>query len=215
MYLDDIVQHARSLREHEIKYTKLIQRLRQANLKLQPDKCQFLRKEVAYLGHVISEEGVKPDPQKLKAAQEFPRPKNIKEICQFLGFVGYYRRFIPLFSKVAKPLTDLLKKEASFVWGKEQDNVFTWLRDILCKEPILQYPDFSGPFNVTTDTSGYAVGAVLSQGPIGKDLPISYCSRLLNSAERKYSTVEWELLAIVYAVHYFRPYIYTEGNSPL
>ncbi|XP_043488078.1 uncharacterized protein LOC122515007 [Polistes fuscatus] len=208
VYLDDVVLYARSLNEHQAKFNKLAHCLRIANLKLQPDKCEFLRREVAYLGHIIGENGVKPDPKKLKAVKEFPRPNNIKSIRQFLGLAGYYRRFIPAFSKVAKPLTDLLKKEALFRWESTHENAFCSLRDALCKEPILQYPNFSLPFNVTTDASGYAIGAVLSQGPVGKDLPISYCSRILNKAEMNYSTIERELLAIVFATNYFRPYLY-------
>lgn len=95
-----------------------------------------------------------------------------------------------------------------FKWEAPQEETFVTLRDALCKELILQYPDYTKEFNVTTDASGYAIGGVLSQGEIGKDLPIAYCSRLLNTAERNYSTIERELLAIVYAVHYFRPYLY-------
>jgi len=211
VYLDDIIIYARSLREHEIKYQKLITRLRAANLKLQPDKCEFLRKEITYLGHIIGEDGVKPDPKKLEAVRNFTRPTNPKQIKQFLGLVGYYRRFIPGFAKIARPLTQLLKKDAPFAWGPQQENGFCILRDHLLKEPILQYPNFEKPFNITTDASGYAIAAILSQGPIGKDLPIAYCSRLLNQAEQNYSTIEKELLAIVYAVQYYRPYIY--GNE--
>jgi hypothetical protein len=109
VYLDDIVLYASSLAEHQTKFNKLVERLRKANLKLQPDKCEFLRKEVNYLGHIISER-VKPDPQKILAVKEFPRPQNSKNIKQFLGLAGYYRRFIPNFSKTAKPLTNLLKR---------------------------------------------------------------------------------------------------------
>jgi hypothetical protein len=208
VYLDDIVLYASSLREHEIKFNKLAERLRRANLKLQPDKCEFLRKEVGYLGHIISDKGVKPDPSKLTAVKEFPRPQSAKNIKQFLGLAGYYRRFIPEFSKVARPLTDLLKKDRAFSWTDEQEKAFATLRDALCSKPILQFPDFTRPFVVTTDASGYAIGGVLSQGEIGKDLPIAYASRLLNNAEKNYSTIEKELLAIVYCVNYFRPYIY-------
>lgn len=208
VYLDDIVLYASSLREHEIKFKKLAERLKSANLKLQPDKCEFLRKEVTYLGHIISEDGVKPDPSKIKAVKEFPQPQNAKAIKQFLGLAGYYRRFIPNFSKTAKPLTDLLKKDAPFVWEKQQSEAFDLLRNSLCSQPLLQYPDFTQPFIVTTDASGYAIGGILSQGPIGRDLPIAYTSRLLNGAEKNYSTIEKELLAIVYSVHYFRPYLY-------
>lgn len=208
VYLDDIVLYASSLQEHKIKFNKLAERLRKANLKLQPDKCEFLRKEVGYLGHVISDEGVKPDPSKLHAVKEFPRPVHAKNIKQFLGLAGYYRRFIPGFSNVARPLTNLLKKDEPFVWRNEQEAAFTHLRDALCSKPILQYPDFTRQFVVTTDASGYAIGGVLSQGDIGKDLPIAYTSRLLNNAERNYSTIEKELLAIVYCVNHFRPYLY-------
>ncbi|KAL6440856.1 hypothetical protein ACFW04_003346 [Cataglyphis niger] len=208
VYLDDIVLYASSLREHEIKFDKLAERLRQANLKLQPDKCEFLRKEVGYLGHIISDQGVKPDPAKIRAVKEFPTPRNAKNIKQFLGLAGYYRRFIPNFSKTARPLTNLLKKEEPFDWTDKQESAFVQLREALCTEPILQYPDFTKPFVVTTDASGYAIGGILSQGSIGKDLPIAYTSRLLNTAEKNYSTIEKELLAIVYCVNYFRPYLY-------
>ncbi|KAL6417636.1 hypothetical protein ACFW04_012606 [Cataglyphis niger] len=208
VYLDDIVLYASSLREHEIKFDKLAERLRQANLKLQPDKCEFLRKEVGYLGHIISDQGVKPDPAKIRAVKEFPTPRNAKNIKQFLGLAGYYRRFIPNFSKTARPLTNLLKKEEPFDWTDEQESAFVQLREALCTEPILQYPDFTKPFVVTTDASGYAIGGILSQGSIDKDLPIAYTSRLLNTAEKNYSTIEKELLAIVYCVNYFRPYLY-------
>lgn len=208
VYLDDIVLYSSSLREHEIKFKTLADRLRHAGLRLQPDKCEFLRKEVVYLGHVISETGVKPDPQKIEAVQQFPTPKTAKNIKQFLGLAGYYRRFIPDFSKISKPLTSLLKKEVTFNWTESQNSAFNQLRSMLCKEPILQYPDFTKTFIVTTDASGFAVGGVLSQGPIGKDLPISYTSRLLNNAEQNYSTIEKELLAIVYCVNHFRPYLY-------
>lgn len=196
--MDDIVIYARSLREHEIKFERLMQRLRSANLKLQPDKCEFLRHEVMYLGHIIGSDGVRPDPAKVKAVMNFPIPKNPKNIKQFLGLAGYYRRFIPNFSKIAKPLTDLLKKDRKFEWTVKQTEAFDILRNSLCSEPILQYPDFSKPFILTTDASGYAVGGVLSQGTIGKDLPVAYTSRILNSAEQKYSTIEKECLAIVY-----------------
>jgi len=208
VYLDDIVLYASFLREHEIKFRKLAEKLKEANLKLQPDKCEFLRREVIYLGHIITEDGVKPDPNKIKAVENFPVPKNSKGIKQFLGLAGYYRRFISNFSKTAKPLTDLLKKDITFQWGHKQQHAFETLKKTLCSQPLLQYPDFTKPFVITIDASGYAIGGILSQGPVGKDLPILYTFRLLNQAERNYSTIEKELLAIVYCVNYFRPYIY-------
>ncbi|CAK9834497.1 Retrovirus-related Pol polyprotein from transposon 412 [Anthophora retusa] len=208
VYLDDIVIYASSLSEHHSKFTKLAKRLRKANLKLQPSKCTFLRREVAYLGHIISDEGVKPCPNKISAVKEFPKPKNSKQVREFLGLAGYYRRFIDKFSHISKPLTSLLRKEAKFEWNLPQEKAFETLRTALCTEPVLNYPDFSKPFHITTDASNYAVGAILSQGEIGKDSPIAYASRLLHGAELNYATIEKECLAIIYAVQHFRSYIY-------
>lgn len=208
VYMDDIVLYAKSLEEHEIKFERLMRRLRDANLKLQPDKCEFLRREVAYLGHIICSDGVRPDPDKIKSITDFPHPKNPKNIKQFLGLTGYYRRFIPNFSKIAKPLTDLLKKDKIFTWQPKHEDAFKTLQLSLCTKPVLQYPDFARSFNLTTDASGYAIGGVLSQGDIGKDLPIAYTSRVLNDAEQNYSTIEKECLAIVYCTNHFRPYLY-------
>lgn len=199
--------YACSLREHDIKMHKVMARLRAGKLVLQSEKCEFLRHEVVYLGHIITEDGVRPDPQKIAAVRNFPVPRNQKNVRQFLGLAGYYRRFIENFSKIASPLSNLLKKDVSFVWKKQQE-AFETLRELLCKEPILQYPDFEREFVLTTDASQYAVGGVLSQGPVGKDLAIAYASRVLNLAEKNYSTIEKELLAIMYCVNHFRLYLY-------
>lgn len=150
VYLDYIALYARSLWEHEIKFYNLIGRLRLANLKLQSDKCEFLKREVAYLGHVIGEDGVKSDPKKLKAVKEYPRSRKFKNIREFLELAGYYRRFIPGFSKIARPLTELRKKEATFRWDATQEKAFIALRDTLREEPVLQYSDFGKEFNVIT-----------------------------------------------------------------
>ena len=208
IYLDDIVVYAEDLKEHGKKVRRLLNRLKEANLSLQPDKCEFLFKEITYLGHIISSDGVKPDPKKIEAVKNFPRPKNPKNIKQFLGLAGYYRRFIKNFATRAKPLTNLLKKEVTFKWGSEEEESFKDLRQALCESPILQYPDYEQPFTITTDASGYAVGALLSQKKDGIDLPIAFFSHVLNSAECNYSTTEKECLAVLYAVHQFRPYVY-------
>lgn len=208
VYMDDIVIYASSLEEHAQKLSALLGRLQTAGLALQPEKCRFLRREICYLGHIITSEGVKPDPQKIRAVKEFPTPKSKKNVKQFLGLIGYYRRFIKDFAKISKPMTLLLKKDIAFSWNSSAQAAFETLRDTICSEPLLQYPDFGKPFVVTTDASNYALGAVLSQGTIGKDLPISYASRTLHTAEVNYSTTEKELLAIIFAVAHFRPYLY-------
>jgi len=183
-------------------------RLRSYNLKLQPDKCEFLRKEVLYLGHRLTREGLLPDESKLSAVKEFPIPNTTKKLKGFLGLAGYYRRFIPNFSKIVKPLTNLLKNNTPFNWNADTDEVFNTLKRVLTSQPLLQYPDFSKPFILTTDASNDALGAIISQGEIGRDLPIAYASRTLSKAERNYPTVEKELLAVVWECKHFRPYLY-------
>jgi hypothetical protein len=168
VFLDDIVIYANSLVDHDRKLREVFRRLRKHNLKLQPDKCEFLRKEVIFLGHKISEQGVEPDNHKVEAIKNFPKPNMAKQLKSFLGLAGYYRRFIPQFSKIATPLHKLLKKDAKYVWEEDQEAAFRTLKQKLMSQPILQYPDFSREFVLTTDASNEGAGTVLSQGPIGK-----------------------------------------------
>lgn len=208
LYMDDVVIHGSNLDDHNKKLKEVFERLKTSNLKLQPDKCEFLRKEVIFLGHKITEDGVKPNPDKVKAVKCYPVPKNAKDIQAFLGLCNYYRRFIHNFAAIAKPLTDLTKKNIPFQWQDTQQNAFEILKQKLCSEPILKYPNFEEPFILTTDASDYAISGILSQGEIPSDLPISYASRILNQAEKNYSCIEKELLAIVWSVRYYRPYLY-------
>lgn len=209
VYLDDIVVYAASLESHKQKLIEVFQRLRQNSLKLNPDKCEFLRREVTYLGHIISKDGIRPNPEKVEVIQKFPVPKNPTQIKSFLGLCGYYRKFIKDFSNISKPLTLLLHKDKKFSWTFEQQTAFEKLKGIiLSSDLILQYPDFSKPFLLTTDASNVAIGAILSQGKINEDLPISFASRTLNKCEQNYSTIEKELLAIIWAIKHFRPYLY-------
>lgn len=208
VYLDDIIIYSASLQEHLEKLRKVFERLRQSNFKIQLDKSEFLRREVAYLGHVVTPSGVKPNPDKIKAIKNYPIPKTTKQIKGFLGLLGYYRRFINNFAKLTKPLTKCLKKGAIIDHNPEFVKCFETCKNLLINQPILQYPDFSKPFNLTTDASNVALGAILSQGPIGNDLPVAYASRTLNDSETNYSTIEKELLCIVWATKYFRPYLY-------
>jgi hypothetical protein len=127
-----------------------------------------LKTELNYLGHVVTGEGVKPDPNKVRAIKEFPVPKNVTDVKSFLGLAGYYRKFIPQFSKITKPLNDLLKKDKAWIWGENQIDSFHKLQTILTQEPVLQYPDFTKPFVLTCDASNCTVGAILSQGEMAK-----------------------------------------------
>lgn len=207
VYLDDIIIYATDLTDHESKLREVFSRLDKHNLRLQTSKCQFLRREVIYLGHLITDKGVEPDPEKIRCVKEHPTPRNVVEIKQFLGLSGYYRRFIKDYSRISKPLTSLLKKNVPFEWTIEAQTAFDMLKEKLINAPILQYPNFEKEFILTTDASQFAIGSILSQGIPGQDLPVAYASRTLNKAEQAYSTTEKELLSIVWAVKHFRPYL--------
>ena len=161
VYLDDIVIYANSL-EHEHKFKLLVQRLQLAGLKLQNDKCAFLRRKVNYLGHMLSEKGLSPDPKKVEDVKDFPQPKDVKNVKQSLGLSGYYRRFIKNCAQIAKPLTKLLQKDMPFEWNEKPEDSFNTLKTFLCNAPLLQFPYFTKPFHVTTDASGYALAVLHS-----------------------------------------------------
>lgn len=209
VYLDDIIVLGASLEEHLQNLQEVFDRLIAYNLKIQLDKCEFLKRETEFLGHVITPEGVKPDPEKVKAILEWPTPKTCKEIKQFIGFCSYYRRFIKNFALIAKPLTKCLKKDTpvdpnhpSYVAACQK------LKDIITSDQVLAYPVFTRPFIVTTDASDYAIGAVLSQVQDGLERPIAFASRTLNETELRWDTTEKEALAIVWATQKFKPYVY-------
>ena len=208
VYMDDIIVFSTSLTEHMENLTKIFKTLEKHNLKLQLDKSEFLQKEVAFLGHIVTPEGVKPNPDKIQVIRDWPLPKTEKELRGFLGILGYYRKFIKDFAKIAKPLTNALRKDEVIAHNKDFVEAFHKCKNILSGSDILQYPDFSRQFILTTDASNFAIGAVLSQGVIGSDKPIAFASRTLNKSEEKYSAIEKELLAVVWACKYFRPYLY-------
>lgn len=207
VFLDDIICMGHSLQEHNDRLRQVFDRLAQHNLKIQPDKCSFLRKEVTYLGHFITKDGIKPDPAKTMAVTNFPTPKTPKNIKSFLGLVGYYRRFIKNFAHIAKPLTSLLRKNIEFIWNSECNSAFEKLKMAITTEPVLQHPNFKEKFILTTDASNFAISGILSQGKIGVDLPIAFISRTLQPAETRYNTTEREMLAIFWSIKQFKTYL--------
>lgn len=208
VYLDDIIIFSQSFDQHLKDIETVLRRLQAAGLKLKPSKCQFLKQEVKYLGHILSKNGVRPDPEKTRCVNEFPRPTTVKEVRQFLGLIGYYRRHIPEFAEKAKPLTALTSKKVTFSWSTEAEAAFEVLKHELTQAPLLRFPDFSKPFILITDASQSALGAVLTQEFEGNEHPIAYASRKLNPAEQKYAATEQECLAVVWAVKQFRCYLY-------
>lgn len=205
VYMDDILVFSTGIEEHYNNLRTIFKALRKANLKLQIDKCNFLKKETEYLGHVLTKEGVKPNPEKIKNILSLKLPKTQKQIKSFLGVSGYYRKFIKDYAKISQPLTKYLKKDSSInTLDPSYINAFEQLKQLITTHPILRYPNFDKTFKINTDASNYALGAVLMQD----EHPVFYASRTLNNHEINYSTTEKELLAIVWAVKFFRPYIW-------
>ena len=145
VYIDDIVIFSRTLEDHIDHLRLVFERLVETGLKLKPTKCQFVRKEVEYLGHVITPQGLKTNPRLVAAVQEFPVPQSLQEVRRFLGLSSYYRRFIPRFAKVAQPLHQLTRKGAEFVWSDECHSAFETLKQKLTSAPVLAYPAFDKP----------------------------------------------------------------------
>ena len=173
VYLDDIIIWASTFENHNHHLRLVFDRMRTAGLKLKPTKWHFLQKEVTFLGHVVSADGIKTGPEKVKAVKTWPVPVNVKELQSFLGLDGYYRKFIVGFSSIAEALYTLCRKNIPFSWQQEQQAAFEELKDRLVSAPVLAYPDFSpaaGSFILDTDASQYlGIGAVLSQQQSGWD----------------------------------------------
>jgi hypothetical protein len=187
-------------------------------MKLRREKCEFGKRELAFLGHIVGKDGIKMDPEKIKAIIKYPKPQTVKEIQSFLGGAGYYRRFIKNYSKIAKPLSDLTRgytrkhqntKNISDLWDEKCEKSFNKLKRKLTQKPILQYPDFTKEFIISTDASNYAIGAVLLQvDHKGREYVISNASRKLKKTEENYSVTEKECLAIVWGIKKFHHYIW-------
>ncbi|MEZ4720247.1 MAG: RNase H-like domain-containing protein [Flavobacteriales bacterium] len=207
IYLDDIIIFSSTIDDHLERLKILFQRLRDANLKLKPSKCQLMKERVEFLGHVVSEDGVETNPEKIKAIIEWPTPTTIKHIRQFLGLCSYYRRFIPEFAAIAAPLHSLTGKGKRFAWGQEQQVAFDNLKTALTTSPVLALPTDDGNFILDVDASQFSIGAVLSQIQSGEERVIAYSSRLLNRLERNYCVTRKELLAFIFYLKKFRQYL--------
>ena len=218
IYLDDIIVFSQTPEEHLVRLQAVFDKLKAARLKLKPSKCELFKKQINYLGHVVGQEGVTTDPDKIKAVTEWPRPTTVTEVRSFLGFVSYYRRFIPNFSKVAKPLNTLLqnlegtsnqKKKFKVNWGPEQQEAFETLQRLCTEAPILAYADFKTPFILHTDASSDGLGAVLYQYQDNQRRVIAYASRSLSPSERNYPAHKLEFLALKWAItDKFHEYLY-------
>ena len=196
-YLVDILIFSKNMEEHLQHVRILFERLRQADLKLTKRKCNFLKAHVQYLGHYISGQGLEPVPEKLESLQNMPPPTDLTETRKFLGFVGYYRKFIPKYSDIARPLTNLTRKDIPFEWSKACQAAFEMLKEYLLKEPILKYPKPDQPYILYTDASKYARAGVLTQAYVykeeGKEFsihhPITYVSGLFKGPQLNWAAL--------------------------
>lgn len=223
VYIDDIIIFAENEEDHLRNLNIVFETLELANMKVQLDKCEFLKKEVEFLGFIVSDSGIKTNPKRVEAINNFPPPRTLKELRSFLGMSNFYRRFIRDYAKIAKPLTILLRGEggrtSKYASSKIKINLnedaiiaFNNLKNALTSEDvILAYPDFGKEFHLTTDASNYALGAVLSQD----DRPIVLLSRTLQKSEEHYATNEKEMLAIIWALKSLRNYLYGSARMKI
>lgn len=207
VYLDDIIVLAKDVPEMLQRLSQVFQRLKQANLKLKPAKCCLFRRQVVYLGHIVSEHGVATDPNKVNKVQAWPTPTSVQEVRRFIGLASYYRRFVKDFASIAEPLHNLTKKNAHFQWHAEHQAAFNTLKHHLITAPVLGYPLDHGEMILDTDASDTGIGAVLSQMQGGTERVLAYGSRKLAKAEQNYCTTRRELLAIVDFTSHFRQYL--------
>ncbi|WVZ76154.1 hypothetical protein U9M48_024152 [Paspalum notatum var. saurae] len=216
VFIDDILVYSKNEEEHEEHLRTVLTRLREHQLYAKFSKCAFWLREVSFLGHILSEKGVAVDPSKVEDVLNWKQPETVTEIRSFLGLAGYYRRFIKDFSKTAKPMTSLTKKNTKYLWDPKCEEAFTSLKKSLTSAPVLAQPDVIKPFDVYCDASGNGLGCVLMQ----EGRVIAYASRQLRKHEAKYVTHDFELAAVVHTLNIWRHYllgntchIYTDHKS--
>lgn len=218
IYLDDVLIFARTLEEHSYRLRIVLQRFREAGLKLSPEKCHFLKTEVEYLGHVIKEDGIKPSTTKIDKVKNWPTPTNAEQLRTFIGLCGYYRRHIHHYADIVAPLERLCiatwtqkgkdVRKAPFEWNETHTAAFEQLKAALTTAPVLAFPTAHGIYILDTDASYDTVGAVLSQVQDGVERVISYASHKLSKAEKHYCVTRKELLAVYKYVKQYSSYLY-------
>jgi hypothetical protein len=216
VFIDDILVYSKNEAEHTKHLHTVLQRLRDHQLYAKLSKCDFWLREINFLGHTISQDGISVDPEKVQEVLNWKPPTNVRQIRSFLGLAGYYRRFIPGFSRIAKPMTELLKKGVKYEWSQKCEDAFHTLRQHLTTAPVLAQPDNTKSFEVYCDASGTGLGCVLMQD----NRVIAYASRALRPHEQNYPTHDLELATVVHALKIWRHYlmgahcnIYTDHKS--
>lgn len=208
VYLDDIVVATKTLPEHFHLLKVIADRLKKAGLTISLEKSKFCKKQVMYLGYLLSEHGVAIDESRIQPILDYARPKTVKDIRRLMGLAGFYQKFIGNYSRITTPITDLLKKNKKKVeWTTEAEEAFNELKAALTSAPILGNPDFTKQFVIESDASDNAIGAALVQEQDGQTRIISYFSKKLSTTQKKYAAVEKECLAVLLAIDNFRHYV--------
>ena len=208
IYVDDIHITSRSFEEHMQHLESIFSKLAQHHITVNRKKSQFLKSQVVFLGHIISEQGITMDPDKVQVIKNFQPPKTRKQVQSFLGFINFYRKFIRDLSQDTEQLSLLTKKNAKWQWGSQQQQAFENIKSKFLEDIMIQFPDFTKEFYINTDASTTHVGAELYQlSDNGHHQSLGFASRTLNAAERNYNTTELELLAIVFTCKKFRNYL--------
>ena len=203
-YMDDIVIMSSSVEQHFKTLEAVLRKLADAGIKIKLKKCHFFATDIHFLGYKVTKDGMSMNEDKVKAIHNMPMPSNKKEVQSFLGFINYYRTFIPNFAQIAEPLYDLLRKNTKFEWSETHSAAINTLKTKIANAPIVKFPDYSKAFHLHTDASNTGIGAVLMQETNGILHPIAYVSKTLNKAQRNYATTKREALALVYALEQFR-----------
>jgi hypothetical protein len=204
VFVDDLNVHSEVWEDHLRHLEAVLVKLREVNLNLNPGKCCFAARSIAFLGHVVSHEGTQPDPDKIDAVVHFPVPKTVTDVRSFLGLTGYYRNYVQGYARLAAPLFELTKKEVAVVWDLGCQSAFEALKGALVAVPVLIRLDFDKQFCLDVDWSPKGVGAILSQREGRKERVVAYASKGLTSTQKKFHPMEGECYALIWGVMHFR-----------
>ncbi|CAI5671480.1 unnamed protein product [Oreochromis niloticus] len=210
--MDDIIVWGSTKAEHDMRLRNVFEATRKANLKLNKEKCQLGAKELTFVGDILSSEGIRPDPQKVSAIENMPRPQCKKDVQRFNGMINYMGKFIPNFSEKMAPLRQLTEKRIEWEWNHEHEKAWRDLKDLLTKEPVLKFYDPMRPIKSSSDASQSGLGAVLLQ-KYDEWQPVAYASRSMTDAETRYAQIEKELLSITYACERFHQFVSGQAIS--